>query len=138
MSIWLSKEDKFLLLDTGLAALIVSLIGARTGYVLRNLSYFKINPIEVPQFWLGGLSWPGALIGFGLTLVAVHMIRKEPLGELSDSYLPLLGLMVLAAWLTSWGAGVGYGYLVDAWYGLPVRDIAGLVSKPCTRKPTFA
>lgn len=129
LSIWLSKEDKFLLLDAGLGALFLSLIGARTGFVLRNLPYFKINPVEIPQLWLGGLSWPGALIGFTLALVSIHLIWKEPLGELADSFLPLLGLMVFAAWLTGWGSGVGYGYQVDAWYGIPVRDILGLVSK---------
>ena len=129
LSIWLSKEDKILLLDTGLGALFVSLIGARTGFVLRNLPYFKINPVEIPQFWLGGLSWPGALIGFALVLVVVHLIWKEPLGEIVDSFLPLLGLMAMAAWLTGWGSGVGYGYQVDAWYGIPVRDILGIVSK---------
>jgi len=129
LSIWLSKEDKFLLLDAGLGALILSLIGARTGFVLRNLSYFRINPVEIPQLWLGGLSWPGALIGFALALVSIHLIWKEPLGEMADSFLPLLGLMVLAAWLMGWGSGVGYGFETSAWYGIPVRDILGLVSK---------
>jgi len=129
LSIWLSKEDNFLLLDAGLAALFMSLVGSRAGFVLRNLSYFKINPIEIPQLWLGGLSWPGALMGFALALVAIHLIKKEPLGEMADSYLPLLGLMALAAWLTGWGTGIGYGYQLDAWYGIPVQDFSGLVSR---------
>ena len=129
LSIWLSKEDKFLLVDAGLAALFVSLVGARTGFVLRNFAYFKINPVEIPQLWLGGLSWPGALIGFLLVLIGIHLIRKEPLGEMADSFLPLLGMLVLAAWLTGWGSAVGYGSEVDAWYGIPIRDILGLVSR---------
>ena len=129
LAIWLSKEDKLLLLDAGLGALFLSLIGARTGFVLRNLPYFKINPVEIPQLWLGGLSWPGALIGFTLALVAFHLLKKEPLGEMADSFLPLIGVMVLAAWLTGWWSGVGYGYETSAWYGIPVRDVLGLVSK---------
>jgi prolipoprotein diacylglyceryltransferase len=129
LSIWLSKEDKFLLLDAGLGALFISLIGARTGFVLRNLPYYKINLVEIPQLWLGGLSWPGALIGFTLTLVSIHLIWKEPLGKMADSFLPLLGLMVLAAWLIGWGSGVGYGSETSAWYGIPVRDILDVVSK---------
>jgi prolipoprotein diacylglyceryltransferase len=129
LSIWLSKENKFLLLDAGLGALFLSLIGARTGFVLRNLPYFKINPVEIPQLWLGGLSWPGALIGFTLALVAIHLLKKEPLGEMADSFLPLIGVMVLAAWLTGWWSGVGYGHQTSAWYGIAVRDILGLVSK---------
>jgi len=129
LSIWLSKEDKFFLLDAGLGALFLCLIGARTGFVLRNLPYFIINQVEIPQLWLGGLSWPGALIGFTLALVSIHLIWREPLGEMADSFLPLLGLVVLAAWLTGWGSGVGYGFETSAWYGIPVRDILGLVSK---------
>jgi prolipoprotein diacylglyceryltransferase len=129
LSIWLTKEDRFFLLDAGLAALFLSLIGARTGFVLRNLSYYKVNPGEIPQLWSGGLSWAGALIGFTLALVAIHLIRKEPLGEIADSFLPLLGVLVLAVWLTSWGSGIGYGGQVNTWYGIPTRDIQGLVSK---------
>jgi len=129
LSIWLFKEEKILLLDTGLGILFVSLIGARIGFVLRNFSYFKLNPLEIPQLWLGGLSWPGALLGAIIALVIIHLIWKEPPGELADHLLPLFGVMVMAVWLTSWGGGIGYGPITDAWYGLPVRDQLGLLTK---------
>ncbi len=129
LSVWLCKEDRVALVDAGLAALFVSLLSARIGFVLRNFSYFKINLVEIPQLWLGGLSWPGALIGFGLALVGIHWIRKESLGELADSFLPLVGTLVLGVWLTSWGSRIGYGPSLNAWFGIPVRDILGLVSR---------
>ena len=129
LSIWLYKDEKILLLDAGLGILFFSLIGARLGFViLRNISYFKINPTEIPQLWLGGLSWPGAMMGAVISLALIHLIWKEPLGELADQLLPLFGLMVVAVWLTSWGGGIGYGPITDAWYGLPVRDRLGLLS----------
>jgi phosphatidylglycerol:prolipoprotein diacylglycerol transferase len=129
LSLWLYREDKIYLLNAGLAILFVSLIGARAGYVLRNFSYFIDNPLDMPQLWLGGLSWPGALIGAIISLGVIHLIWKEPLGMLAEGLLPLLGLLVLAIWLTGWGAGIAYGPRTDAWYGIPVRDSLGLTAR---------
>lgn len=81
----------------------------------------------MPQIWLGGLSWPGALMGAGAALVGIHLIWKEPLGELADSYLPLVGTVAAAIWMAGWGAGVGYGPRTSAWFGIPVRDLFGVV-----------
>ena len=81
----------------------------------------------MPQIWLGGLSWLGALMGAGIALLSIHLIWKEPLGEMADSYLPLAGTIAVAIWMTGWGAGVGYGPRTDAWFGIPVRDLFGVI-----------
>jgi prolipoprotein diacylglyceryltransferase len=128
LSIWLYRGEKLLLLNAGLGVLFFSLMGARIGFVLRNLSFFIINPLEIAQLWLGGLSWPGAIFGGVIALVVIHLIWKESLGELADHLLPLFGLLVVAAWLTSWGAGLGYGPVTDAWFALPVYDRLGLLT----------
>ena len=125
LSIWLYREERILLLDAGLGILLFSLLGARIGFVLRNISYFLLNPVEIPQIWLGGLSWPGAVVGAVISIVLIHLIWKEPIGELADHLLPLLGLMTLGIWLVSWGGGLGYGPRTDAWFGIPVRDQLG-------------
>ena len=65
-------------------------------------------------------------MGGGIALLGIHLIWKEPLGELADSYLPLLGTVAVAIWITGWGAGVGYGPRTNAWFGIPVRDIFGI------------
>jgi prolipoprotein diacylglyceryltransferase len=128
ITIWLFREEKILLLDTGIAVLAVSLLGARSGYIIQNYSYFIENLIKIPQFWLGGLSWPGGLLGSVVALTAIHLIWKEPLGEMADRLLPLFGMMVVAVWLTGWGAGIGYGPVTDSWIGIPVRDQVGLLT----------
>jgi prolipoprotein diacylglyceryltransferase len=129
ITIWLFKEEKILLLDTGAAVLVVSLFSARLGYIIQNFSYFKENLIKIPQLWLGGLSWPGAILGSLVALFAIHLIWKEPLGEMADRLLPLFGVMVLAVWLTGWGAGIGYGPVTESWFGIPVRDQVGLLTR---------
>jgi len=123
---WRLVEDKrTFILDAGLGIILVGLLGARMGFVLRNLAYFLDHPGLMPQFWLGGLSWPGAFIGAGLAVVGIHLIWKEPLGELADQYLPLMGVMAFGVWLLSWGSGIGYGPEVEAWYGITVQDLYG-------------
>ena len=125
LSWWLAEDKRVFILDAGLGIIFGSLLGARTGFVLRNLAHFLDHPGRMPQFWLGGLTWPGALIGAGLTFVGIHLIWKEPLGELADQYLPLMGVTAVGAWLLSWGTGIGYGPEVEAWYGIMVQDLYG-------------
>jgi prolipoprotein diacylglyceryltransferase len=117
------------LIDGGTIIALVSVLGGRISFVLLNIAYYQDHLLEIPQLWLGGLSWPGALLGAVLSVLLVHWIWKESLGELADSYLPLLGLLAVGAWLAGWGAGIGYGPGTDAWFGIPVRDIFGTVEK---------
>ena len=123
---WMAKERKLFYFDLGLGLLVLSLFGARIGYVVRNFLYFRSHIGEIPQIWLGGLTWPGALIGAGVALLGIHLIWKEPLGDLADLYLPLLGIITVGIWLTGWGAGIGYGPLLNAWFGILVRDQFGI------------
>ena len=125
----LDQERRTLVIDAGLGMIMISLLGSRIGYLIRNLDYFLDHPGEMPQFWLGGLSWPGALIGGLIALVGIHLIWKEPLGELIDIYLPLMGLVSASIWLTSWWTGTGYGPETAAWFGIPVEDIFGQISR---------
>lgn len=123
----LSGKDREHLVDGGLLLSLIVLIGSRASYVIRNFSYYLDFPLEIPQFWLGGLSWPGAVIGTVVGILFVHLIWKEPIGELVDSYLAFYGLLALGAWLAGWGTQAGYGPPTDAWFGIPVKDLFGHV-----------
>jgi prolipoprotein diacylglyceryltransferase len=116
-------------LDGGIILAVLILIGSRLSYVVRNFSYFQENPLDIPQFWLGGLSWPGALLGAAAGITLVHFIWKEPLGELVDSYLAFYGLLAVGIWLASWGSRSGYGPATESWFGIPVKDIFGMVKQ---------
>jgi prolipoprotein diacylglyceryltransferase len=111
-----------------LILILVSLIGSRAGFVIRNLDYFLIYPGKIPQFWLGGLTWSGALMGAVVALIGIHLIWKNPLGDLLDSYLPLIGAVSTAIWITSWWTGTGYGPETSAWFGISVQDMFGITA----------
>ncbi len=108
--------------NAALICLLGVLLGGRGGEILLNWSYYQLHPIEIPQVWLGGFSWEGALAGslVGLLLAAWRM-RTSP-GQLADGLLPLLTCLATSAWLASWMAGYAYGTETEAWWGLPAQD----------------
>src|SRR5690606_16903242 len=63
-------------LDTGLAALVGGIIGARLVHAAIHWEYFSEHPIEIAEVWRGGLSWQGAVVGGPLApFVAARLSR---------------------------------------------------------------
>ncbi len=100
--------------DAGLYTLFGALIGSRCGYVFLHLSYFRIHPREAPQIWLGGLSWPGALLGGLLVVILVAAWRELPLALVAGRLAPLAIPIAACAWMGSWYSGAAYGPLMAA------------------------
>jgi phosphatidylglycerol:prolipoprotein diacylglycerol transferase len=109
-------------LDAGLVALLGGVVGGRLLYVGAHWAYFRTVPFEIPQVFLGGLAWPGILVGGLLTLALYAGLKQEPLGVYADALLPLAVTLILVGWLASWFEGSLYGPVVDAWWALPSRD----------------
>jgi prolipoprotein diacylglyceryltransferase len=114
--------------NTAIWVLISAFAGGRIGYVLVQWPYYQNHPLEIPQVWLGGMYWPGALAGGILTLAIVAIVTQGNLGKLADALLPLLSLTTATVWLGCWLSGVAYGPEIDAWWALPARDIWGDVA----------
>jgi hypothetical protein len=122
-SLWGSPDTlRLAAVRAGLVSLSGGLLGARMAYLVVNWGYYQGYREARFQLPLGGLSWPGALIGGALTLVLYCFLRQEPFWLLADSLLPLVFSLTLAAWLGCWLEGCAYGPRVDAWYALPLRD----------------
>ena len=114
LSIWM---------NAGLWTLFGALLGARGVFVAVNWDYFQAHLIEIPQIWLGGLSWPGAVSGALITLAFIALVRKEALGGLADGVLPMGLPLIVAIWLASWEAGTGYGAIApNTWWATPAVD----------------
>ena len=110
------------LIAASLLSLAGALIGGRAAYVLVNWSYYRVHLAESFQFHLGGLAWPGALVGALIFLAVYASANREPVGVLADSLIPQLMLVSLAAWAGCWLDGCAYGPESFAWWSLPARD----------------
>ena len=104
--------------------LLAALIGGRAAYVAPNWEYFQDHLIEIPQVWLGGLAWPGALAGaiFGVLIAARG--SEIPVAALADRLLPLLASLSVAVWLGCWMTGCAYG--PESGWGFPAKDEWGI------------
>ena len=114
-------------LDSGIIALAGALVGGRIGFVWLNWPYFQATPAEIPQFWLGGMTWWGAFAG---SLIAIPFLARRSgtsTGDLADNLLPLMTSLVISTWLACWLTGHAYGAEVDAWWGVPAVDEWGIV-----------
>jgi phosphatidylglycerol---prolipoprotein diacylglyceryl transferase len=114
----------------GINVLAAALIGARAGFVTVNWVYYQNHLGEIPQIWLGGLSWPGAAAGALLAWVG-YVIGQRPKaayrGQLADGLLHLGAPLLVGTWLGCWQAGCAYGAVVQgAWWGIPAPDETGL------------
>jgi prolipoprotein diacylglyceryltransferase len=125
--------------NISLIVLSASLLGARLSYVWINWAHFSGHLGEIPQIWLGGLTWPGAVVGAWLAILALpflfqtsrsrgaHPGRLPPVGWFADRLYPLLPPIAVTAWLANWQAGVAYGVLLPAGslLGMPSLDETG-------------
>jgi prolipoprotein diacylglyceryltransferase len=114
-------------LNAGIFVLFAGLMGGRIAYVGQNWGYFQAHLLEIPQVWLGGMVWPGALAGAILGTFLVAWITRKSVGLLADQLLPLLVSMSVAIWLGCWLVGCAYGPTLE--WGLPAKDEWGSVEE---------
>jgi phosphatidylglycerol---prolipoprotein diacylglyceryl transferase len=111
------REGVLAWLDAGLLTLLGALVGARLYFVFMHLGYYRSQLLEIPQIWLGGLDWPGAIAGGLLAVVGISVARNLLLGQAADRLANLAPPLAIAAWLGCWMAGCAYGFETTA-FGL--------------------
>lgn len=125
---WIMADSPVRLRNTWLTAsvlvLLAALMGGRAAYVAPNWEYFRNHLIEIPQVWLGGLSWPGALAGAVMGTLIAAWLLNIPVDVLADRLLPLLASLSVAVWLGCWVTGWAYG--PESGWGLPAKDEWGV------------
>jgi phosphatidylglycerol:prolipoprotein diacylglycerol transferase len=116
-------------INAGLFSLLGALLGGRAAYVWVNWGYFQAHLGEAPQVWLGGLSWPGAVLAAILVVIGYAAAAQLSLGALADALLPLALTVTVSVWLGCFSAGCAYGAPapVRAWWGVPIQDEWGVV-----------
>ncbi|MFQ5421379.1 MAG: prolipoprotein diacylglyceryl transferase family protein [Anaerolineae bacterium] len=95
--------------DALLAGLALALLAGRAGFVWFRWDYYGARPFQIIQFWQGGLSYHGALLG---GLAGVWWWGRRQGWSLTDTAAltaPLLPLLSGMGWLACWLAGCAYG-----------------------------
>ena len=123
---WVAQQKTYrqanFLFTAGLWALCGALIGGRLVYVSVNWDYYQGHALEIPQVQLGGLAWPGALLGGLLALVCYAILIRQPFGKIADAVTPLVGVLALSLWVGCWFDGCVYGPAGSTWWAIPARD----------------
>lgn len=57
-------------------SIIIGILGARIYFVLFNLDYYSKNPIEIFEFWKGGLAIHGGIIA-ALAFIIIYLKKKD-------------------------------------------------------------
>lgn len=127
---WQSQDKAALqAVNSGLMALLGSLLLGRAAFIAAHWTYYQSNLEEIPKIYLGGLAWPGALAGGVLAVVIYAALIRQPVGRLLDALVPLAGMLALSAWLACWLDGCFYGQVQDTWWALPARNEWGVVAR---------
>ena len=92
------KEED--LINTILICVVVAILTARLYFVLFNLDYYAMHPIEIPMIWLGGIAIHGGLIG--AFLMGIYYCHKQNWNffQLGDIVAPSI---ILAQAIGRWG-----------------------------------
>lgn len=94
----LLPKDTFV--DLVIFALPISIIFARTYYVIFKWEYYSVHPNKIIAIWEGGLAMHGVLIGAVLTIIVYAKVRKISFWKLTDIFAPSL---ILAQAIGRWG-----------------------------------
>lgn len=121
-----ARPDRWL--DASLVALVAAVAGGRAGYALMHLAYFRQHPGEIAQFWLGGLSWLGALAGALLSLAIVCRLFSLRFWRLADELALVAPVVGASAWLGCLASGCAYGRAGTGpgWLQADLPDIYGV------------
>lgn len=121
--------------------IIIGVLGARAYYVIFNLEYYLVHPIEILEIWNGGLAIHGGIIAG--SFFVYHYCKKHKVDIITMADIIAVGLMIAQAigrWgnffnCEAYGGVTTYDALVNA--GIPkfVRD--GMFILGEYRQPTF-
>lgn len=129
-----SHQRTATLIDVGLAALLIGLIGARLEYVLLAWGHFAAHPDEIARLDMGGLGWHGAVIGGYAGMAIMARWRGLDQRDVLRAFAWALPLLAAGAWIGCGAAGCAYGREVDtlanypAWLVWEARDVYGILA----------
>ncbi len=117
-------EEK--LLDTSILVILGGLVGSRILYVWSNWPSFVDDLLAVPQFWKGGLSFWGALIGGVITILILSRRLHWPAGSLFDLAAPSVAIGASFGYVGALLNGSAFGAETTWAWGIRLQGLPGL------------
>lgn len=116
--------------DAALLTLLLALVGARAAHVGLEWVYYAENLPEIPAFWMGGLSWWGAVLGGMFGVLLVNWRLRLGLARTVDGLSRLVAPLAVGVWLGCWQVGSAYGAPMPTgvWWGVPSADEGGVIA----------
>ena len=95
-----SEMDEEVLFNMFFITIIMGILGARTYYVIFNISYYKNNILEIIQIYNGGLAIHGAILSGLITLYYYTKKYNLKFLKITDAIAPFL---ILSQGIGRWG-----------------------------------
>ncbi|ACV68404.1 prolipoprotein diacylglyceryl transferase [Desulfohalobium retbaense] len=95
--------------DLGFYLILSAVVGARLLYVLLAPKYFLAHPLEIVQFWKGGLVFLGGALAAAGTTIWFLRRREQPIWSWADAIAPGLTLGQAVGRLGCLAAGCCFG-----------------------------
>lgn len=114
--------------DAGLATILGALLGGRALVVALGWPYFSARPGGILALSLGGLAWPGALLGGSLALALYAVHRRRSFFALADILVPGAALGQAVGWLGCTLSGCGDGLATGGPGAYALSDVYGILA----------
>lgn len=116
MATWQAKKrglEPELIMDLGFYAIIGGILGARLFFVILNIDFFLVHPLEIIKIWNGGLVFFGGFL-CGLSTILFYIWKKKlPASDIGDIAAICLPLGHAIGRLGCLAAGCCYGKYCD-------------------------
>jgi len=81
-----------IIFNLAFSAFVCGIIGARIFFVVENLGYYLLEPLEIIMLQHGGMSWFGGLALGSLSAFIYLKIKRQPVFKILDLVAPYLAL----------------------------------------------
>lgn len=102
------------IMDMSIYAIILSIIGARVGYVLTSLHEYSGRAMDALKIHQGGLSFHGGVAGGALAVIFFCRKRKIAIFKMADVVMPALALGLAIGRIGCFFNGCCYGCAVHS------------------------
>jgi phosphatidylglycerol:prolipoprotein diacylglycerol transferase len=123
---WRNGDEPALWFDLSLIGMAAGILGGRLGHVAVHWLYFVEHPVEIPQFWLGGIEWHIAVVAGLIALLVECGRRRVSFGQMADTLARVFPVAVILIYTGCLMGRCSYGREVTSLADYPPYLVAEL------------